>query len=87
MIPRKLPLFEEWSAENTVRGAAGAGNHVGDPFNSGSKKEPIERFMDWYNYQRAHQSLDWDSLETPARAFLRKMPPKDAIAVDEQIGE
>ena len=85
-IQRKLPLFEEESAENTVRGA-GAGSHVGGPFNSGSRKEPIERFMDWYNYQRAHQSLDWDSLETPARAFLRKMPPKDAIVVDEQTGE
>ena len=31
--------------------------------------------------------LDWDSLETPAKAYARKIPPKGEIAVDGQTGE
>ena len=47
----------------------------------------MERFMEWYNYRRAHMSLDWDNLETPAKAYARKMPPKGEIVVDGQTGE
>ena len=32
-------------------------------------------------------SLDWDNLETPAQAFLRKMPPKGETVTDAQTGE
>jgi hypothetical protein len=31
-------------------------------------------------------SLDWDNLETPAQAYIRKMPP-EGVVVDEQSGE
>lgn len=32
-------------------------------------------------------SLDWDNLEMPAGAFIRKMSPKGTTVVDEQSGE
>ena len=32
-------------------------------------------------------SLDWDNLETPAKAFVRKMPEKGTRSIDEQTGE
>ena len=31
-------------------------------------------------------SLDWDSLETPAQAYVRKMPP-EGVVMDNQSGE
>ena len=49
--------------------------------------EDIHRFVAWWNHIRPHMSLDWDNLETPAGAFIRKMPPKGTIVVDEQSGE
>ena len=60
---------------------------MGGPFNTGPERDAVERFMEWYNYRRAHMSLDWDNLETPAEAYARKMPPKGEIVVDEQTGE
>ncbi len=47
----------------------------------------IDELIDWWNNKRPHMSLDWDTLETPARAFWRKMPPKGATVIDEQSGE
>ncbi len=38
----------------------------------------IHEIMHWWNSVRPHMSLDMDTLETPARAFLRKMPENDA---------
>ena len=32
-------------------------------------------------------SLDWDNLETPAKAFVRKIPKKGSTVIDEQTGE
>jgi len=32
-------------------------------------------------------SRDWNRKETPAQAFIRKMPPKDAVVIDRQTGE
>jgi hypothetical protein len=32
-------------------------------------------------------SLDWDNLETPAKAFVRKMPEPGTKVIDEQSGE
>ena len=47
----------------------------------------MDEFVDWYNNIRPHMSLDWDNLETPARAFLRKMPAPGADLQDPQNGE
>lgn len=33
--------------------------------------EPLQEFLDYYNFQRPHQSLRYDDLETPAEAFNR----------------
>ena len=49
--------------------------------------ENILRFVTWCSHIRPHMSLDWDSLETPVGAFIRKMPPKGTTVVDEQSGE
>ena len=51
------------------------------------KSDPIDLFMDWYNNRRPHQSPDFENLETPARAFARKMPPAGETVIDEQTGE
>lgn len=47
----------------------------------------MDEFVDWWNNIRPHMSLDWDSLETPARAFVRKMPEDGSEVTDEQNGE
>ena len=47
----------------------------------------IHELVHWWNHVRPHMSLDWDSLETPAKAFVRKMPPKGTTVIDEQSGE
>ena len=47
----------------------------------------VSRLVHWRNEVKPHKSLDWDSLETPARAFVRKMPPKGTTVQDEQTGE
>ena len=49
--------------------------------------DPIARFIKWYNYDREHESLDIDVLETSAQAFLRKMPPDDGEVIDPETGE
>ena len=58
---------------------------MGGPFRAEPQKEPIERFMHWYSHAQAHRPLDWKNRETPAQAFVRKMPPIRGI-VDEQTG-
>ena len=40
------------------------------------KSNPIDLFMQWYNYDRLHMSLNRDWRETLAQAFVHKMPPK-----------
>ena len=61
---------------------------MGGSFYTTSAKDPVERFMEWYNYNRPHMSLDWDNLEIPAQAFKRKMPPLDGKTVtDSQTGQ
>ena len=49
--------------------------------------ESIDELVDWYNYTKPHMSLDWDNLETPDKAFIRKMPQKGSTVIDEQTGE
>lgn len=84
-IQRYLHEFEEESADKTTRGSCG--DHVGGPFHTAPLTDAVSRFIEWYNLYRAHRSLDWENQETPAQAFVRKMPPKDVIVIDEQTGE
>ena len=42
-------------------------------------------FVDWDN-NKIHMVLDWDNLETPSEAYIRKMP-KDNTVIDKQSGE
>ena len=51
------------------------------------KSDPIDLFMQWYNHDRPHMSLDWENRETPAQAFERKMPEEGQTVVDGQMGE
>lgn len=46
----------------------------------------IHELVHWYNHIRPHMSLDWDNLETPAQAYVRKMP-SEGVVIDEQSGE
>ena len=84
-IQRKLHRFEASSYGSTVKNPESG--HVGGPFHTEPAKPALERFMEWYNYRRAHMSLDWKNRETPAQAFLRKMAPSGETVVDEQTGE
>ncbi len=85
-IQRKLRHFEDASAGKTRRGTT-ENSSVGGPFYTASAKDPVERFMEWYNYNRPHMSLDWDNLETPVQAFKRKMPPAGKTVTDSQTGQ
>ena len=40
----------------------------------------LERFLDFYNKERPHMSLNWDELETPYEAFDRLLPTEDDAA-------
>jgi len=39
----------------------------------------IDGFVDWYNYVKPHMSLNFDELETPYQAFLRKLPAERVL--------
>ena len=43
--------------------------------------------MRWYNHDRLHMPLGRGGEETPAEAFVRKMPSRGEIVTDEQMGE
>ena len=52
------------------------------------KSDPVDLFMEWYNHRRPHMSLGVDGEnETPAHAFIRKMPLRGETVVDKQTGE
>ena len=84
-IERYLHEFEEESADRTTRGPHDC--HVGGPFHTSPMMDAIDRFMDWYNHDRAHRSLYWENQETPAQAFSRKMPPAGETVIDQQTGK
>ena len=46
----------------------------------------LDELMEWYNDVRPHMSLDWDNLETPSKAFERKMHHKTREHLVEVIG-
>ena len=83
-IQRKLHRFEASSYSDAVRNA-GSG-HAGDPFHTEPPKPALGRLMEWYNYGRAHTSLNCGNRETPAQAFMRKMAPAGETVVDGQTG-
>ena len=86
-INRKLHFFEEASYPGKTRGGEPGGPHVGGPFHAGRARDPVDRFIEWYNHERPHMSLDRKSRETPARAFIRKMARVGETVVDAQSGE
>ena len=73
-LQRKLSLFED------VARPPGSACPINPPR---IEKDPIARFMKWYNYDRPHMSLDTTIEETPAMAFKRKMPPPGTEPADE----
>ena len=71
-LQRKLHTFAD------VAGPPGTGAPIG----AGKiETDPVARFVKWYN-DRPHESLDWDHLETPSQAFVRKKAPND-VALQE----
>ena len=86
-IQRKLRFFKEASYDGKTRGGGPGRSHVGGPFHADQERDPMDRFIEWYNHQRPHMSLDRKSRETPARAFIRKMAPAGETVVDAQSGE
>ena len=83
-LARKLIIFEEESIERVTR--ISGDSHVGSPFYTVGKQDPVQRFITWYNEDRFHMSLN--RKETPAKAFVRKMASKDTTTVIEgQTGE
>ena len=67
-VRRKIHLFLD------VSGPPSSGCPINPP---PIEKEPLIRFMRWYNHARPHMSLNVDIEETPDVAFKRKMPPDD----------
>jgi putative transposase len=76
--------FKEFLKENGVRHILARINH---PQTNGKIErffglmeqklhlfESLEEFVYWYNYVKPHMSLNFDELETPYQAFLRKLP-------------
>jgi hypothetical protein len=43
--------------------------------------------IEWYNMTRPHMSLNLDTIETPYRAYARKMPEGGTTVMDEESGE
>ena len=77
-LQRKLHTF------NDVAGPPGTGCPIGGGV---IESDPIARFIKWYNYDREHEALNIDELETPAEAFRRKMPPDNEEVIDPETGE
>ena len=62
-LQRKMKFFVDVAGPPGT--AAPIGGHI--------EKDPVARFVKYYNYQRPHMSLDWENQETPYQAFRRKM--------------
>ena len=83
-IHRKIHVFEDASAERTIRNLTDD-SHIGGPLNTTPRKDAVTRFIEWYNNIRTHMSLN--DMETPAQAYRRKMPPIGETVTDEESGE
>jgi putative transposase len=44
----------------------------------------LSEFIEWYN-DRPHGSLDFDRLETPNQAFLRRMPQEAFFGIGNRL--
>ena len=93
---RGLTAFERYLIEHDIRHILSRVNH---PQTNGkverffgTVKRKLDRFnsvdelVEWYNFVRPHMSLNLDAIETPYKAFIRKMP-KEGTVVDERSGE
>jgi len=69
-LKRRLHFFEQ-----VAPGREPTNYHVGGPFYTKGRTDPVERFIQWYNNERPYQLLDFENLETPAKAYSRKMAP------------
>jgi putative transposase len=93
---RGLTAFEKYLIENEVRHVLGRVSHpqtngkVERFFRTVKDKlgrfESVDELMEWYNMRRPHMSLDLDTIETPYRAYARKMPEGGTVT-DEESGE
>jgi putative transposase len=93
---RGLTVFEKYLIENEIRHVLGRVSH---PQTNGkverffrTVKDKLDRFdgvgelIEWYNMTRPHMSLNLDVIETPYRAYARKMPEGGTV-IDEEAGE
>ena len=83
-IERAKHKFREFLKENGIRHILARVNHpqtngkIERLFGLMEQKiclfESLDEFVHWYNYVKPHMSLNFDELETPYQAFLRKLP-------------
>jgi len=91
-----LTAFEKYLIEHEIRQVFGRVQH---PQTNGkierfyrTVEERVHRFnsmdelVQWYNMKRPHMSLNLKTLETPYKAFIRKMPGEGTI-IDDESGE
>ena len=85
-VKRHLHEFKAESSQTSTRSDLPGGHHtVGGPFHrADGPQDAMSRLVHWYNYERDHMSLDEG--ETPAMAYVRKMPPRGVTVTDEQSG-
>ena len=82
--------FREFLAENGVEHIVARINH---PQTNGKIErffglmeqkahlfDSVDEFVSWYNYVKPHMSLNFDELETPYQAFLRKLPAERVLS-------
>ena len=85
-IERRLEGFEAESVAVSTRcGPDGAGGHVGGPFYQDGPTDAMTRLVRRHNEDRPHMSLSEG--ETPAMAYVRKMPPREQRVIDVQLGD
>jgi putative transposase len=91
-----LTEFEKYLISNEIRQILGRVMHpqtngkIERFFRTVEEKLPrfksLDDLIEWYNMRRPHMSLNLEVIETPYKAYLRKMPP-EGIVSDEKSGE
>jgi putative transposase len=91
-----LTVFERYLIENGIRQVLGRVSHpqtngkVERFFKTVKDKLPrfgsVDQLIRWYNMTRPHMSLNLDIIETPYRAYARKMPEGGTV-IGEESGE
>jgi putative transposase len=79
-------VFERYLAENDIEHAlctAGRTQSNGKFFQAYEKHHcrfgTLNEFLTFYNEERPHMSLDWDTLETATEAFGRLVPSREGL--------